>query len=272
MVKYIKHIILILYGLTCLYPFVWMIGTSLKTSQDALANPQSPFPQATPMWSTFGDVWNKLNFYQFFINSVIVSAVVIIGVILIYTMMAYSFAKFVYRGKKFIYYTFIALLLVPGVTTLIPLYINMTNLGLQNTYIGMILPMINGAAPFAIFLFTSYFRTISHELYESAVLDGCNNFKIYYRIYLPLALPAIGTIAILNFIGSWNNILWPMIIVDSRDMFTLPMGLMYLDSSSFKKWNELMAGALITVIPILLAFPFMQKMYVKGMTVGSVKM
>ncbi|GIO56391.1 carbohydrate ABC transporter permease [Paenibacillus cellulositrophicus] len=272
MVKTIKHIILVLYGLTCVYPFLWMIGTSLKTSQDALANPQSPLPKGAPEWSTFAEVWNKLNFYRFFVNSVVVSIIVIIGVVLIYTMMAYSFAKFRFRGKKFVYYTFIALLLVPGVTTLIPLYINMTNLGLQNTYVGMILPMINGAAPFAIFLFTSYFRTISHELYECAVLDGCGNFKIYWRVYLPLALPAIGTIAILNFIGSWNNILWPMIIVDKQEMFTLPMGLMYLDSSSFKKWNELMAGALITVIPILIAFPFMQKMYVKGMTVGSVKM
>ncbi|CDN44303.1 MULTISPECIES: carbohydrate ABC transporter permease [Paenibacillus] len=272
MVKYLKHILLVIYGVTCVYPFLWMIGTSLKTTQDSLANPQSPFPKAAPLWSNFGEVWSKLNFYQFFVNSVVVSLFVILGVVVIYTMMGYSFAKFRYKGKKIFYYTFIALLLVPGVTTLIPLYINMTNLGLQNSYIGMILPMINGAAPFAIFLFTSYFRTISHELYESAVLDGCGSFKIYWRIYLPLALPAIGTIAILNFIGSWNNILWPMIIVDKQSMFTLPMGLMYLDSSSFKKWNELMAGALITVIPILMAFPFMQKMYVKGMTVGSVKM
>jgi ABC-type glycerol-3-phosphate transport system permease component len=272
MVKYIKHIMLALYSLVCLYPFVWMIGTSLKTSQDALANPQSPWPKGDPQWSVFGDVWNKLNFYRYFVNSSVVSILVIIGVVIIYTMMGYSFAKFRYKGKKMLYYTFIALLLVPGVTTLIPLYLNMTNLGLGNTYVGIILPMINGAAPFAIFLFTSYFRTIPHELYESAVLDGCGNFKIYYRIYLPLALPAIGTIVIINLIGSWNNVLWPMIIVDDKNMFTLPMGLMYLDSSSFKKWNELMAGGLITIIPILLAFPFMQKTYVKGMTVGSVKM
>ncbi|RXZ83230.1 carbohydrate ABC transporter permease [Paenibacillaceae bacterium] len=272
MTKYLKHILLVLYGLACLYPFVWMFGTSLKTPQDALANPQSPFPEGALQFGTFAEVWNKLNFYQFFLNSVFVSVFIIVGVIIIYSMMGYAFAKYVFKGKKFIYYMFIALLLVPGVTILIPLYINMTNLGLANTYIGIILPMINGAAPFAIFLFTSYFRTISHELYESAVLDGCNAFKIYYRIYLPLALPAIGTIAIINFIGSWNNILWPMIIVDSKELFTLPMGLMYLDSSSFKKWNELMAGAIITILPILVSFPFLQKMYVKGMTIGSVKM
>ncbi|MBB6735673.1 carbohydrate ABC transporter permease [Cohnella zeiphila] len=273
MIKPVKHVILAVYAVICLYPFLWMIGTALKTSQDALANPQSPLPKGGSLhWSVFGDVWNKLNFYRFFLNSAAVSLFVIFGVILIYTLMAFSFAKFRFRGKKAIYYTFIALLLVPGVTTLIPLYINMTNLGLDNTYVGIILPMINGAAPFSIFLFTSYFRTIPHELYESAVLDGCGNFKIYYRIFLPLALPALGTIAILNLIGSWNNVLWPMIIVNDQHMFTLPMGLMYLDSSSFKKWNELMAGALITIVPILATFPFMQKTYVKGMTVGSVKM
>jgi ABC-type glycerol-3-phosphate transport system permease component len=248
-----------------------MIGTSLKTSRDALAHPQTPFPAGKLQWSTYGDVWNKLSFGRYFMNSAIVSLLVVAGVVIVYTMMAFAFAKFTFAGKKTIYYTFIALLLIPGVTVLIPLYINMTNLGLNNTYLGIILPMINGAAPFAIFLFTSYFRTLSHELYESAVLDGCGTFKIYYRVYLPLALPAIGTIAIMNFIGSWNNILWPMIIVDSKDLFTLPMGLMYLDSSSFKKWNELMAGALITVIPILLTFPFMQKLYIQGMSAGSVK-
>ncbi|WP_052350269.1 carbohydrate ABC transporter permease [Paenibacillus gorillae] len=272
MIKSIKHVLLIIYGFACLYPFLWMFGTSLKTSQDALANPQSPFPSGAFQWGTFAEVWNKLNFGRFFMNSGIVSIIVIAGVIFIYSMMGYAFAKYRFRGKKFIYYMFIALLLVPGVTILIPLYINMTNLGLANSYVGMILPMINGAAPFAIFLFTSYFRTISHELYESAVLDGCNSFRIYFRIYLPLAIPAIGTIAIMNFIGSWNNILWPMIIIDSKDLFTLPMGLMYLDSSSFKKWNELMAGAIITILPILVAFPFLQKMYVQGMTAGSVKM
>lgn len=270
--KYVKHLLLAAYGLACLYPFLWMLGTSLKTPQDALANPQSPFPEGAFQWLTFAEVWNRLDFYRFFANSVIVSAAVIAGVIVIYSMMGYTFAKYAFSGKKLIYYTFIALLLVPGVTILIPLYINMTNLGLANTYVGMILPMINGAAPFAIFLFTSYFRTISHELYESAVLDGCNALHIYGRIYLPLALPAIGTISIINFIGTWNNILWPMIIVDSKELFTLPMGLMYLDSSSFKKWNELMAGAMITILPILVSFPFLQKMYVRGMTIGSVKM
>lgn len=272
MQKYIKHILLLLYGSSCVYPFLWMIGTSFKTPQDALANPQSVIPEGLFQWSTYSIVWNKLDFKLFFFNSAVVSFFIILGVIVIYSMMAFSFAKFRFAGKKFIYYTFIALLFVPGVTILIPLYINMTQLGLNNSYIGVVLPMINGAAPFAIFLFTSYFRTISHELYESAVIDGYNNFLIYLRIYLPLALPAIGTIAILNFIGSWNNILWPMIIIDAKEFFTLPMGLMYLDSSSFKKWNELMAGALITVIPILISFPFLQKMYVKGMSVGSVKM
>jgi len=271
MVKSLKHIILIAYGITCIYPFLWMLGTSLKTSQDALVNPQSPIPNGPFQWGVFAEVWSKLSFETFFINSTMVSIAVIVGIIFIYSMMGYAFAKYIFRGKKFIYYTFIALLLVPGVTILIPLYINMTNLGLANSYIGIILPMINGGAPFAIFLFTSYFRTISHELYESAVLDGCGSFKIYFRIFLPLAIPAIGTIAIINFIGSWNNILWPMIIIDSKDYFTLPMGLMYLDSSSFKKWNELMAGAIITIFPILVSFPFLQKMYVQGMTAGSVK-
>lgn len=267
-----KHILLIIYGVTCLYPFIWMIGTSLKTPREAAVSLQSIFPKETINWDTFNIVWNKLDFFVYFINSTIVSLFAIIGIILIYSMMSFSLAVFQFPGRRIIYYSFIALLLVPGVTILIPLYLNMTALGLNNTFIGVILPMVNGAAPFAIFLLTSYFRSLSRELYESAMLDGCPAFLIYLRIYLPLALPAIGTITIINFIGTWNNVLWPMIIIDSKDMFTLPMGLMFLDSSSFKHWNELMGGALISVLPILLTFPFMQKMYIKGMSLGSTKL
>ena len=121
------------------------------------------------------------------------------------------------------------------------------------------------------FLFTNYFRTISNELFESSVLDGCNKFQIYLKIYMPLAIPAIATIAISNFVGTWNDVLWPLIVVSKRELFTLPIGLLYLESSMFRKWNELMAGAMFSVTPVLLMFIFLQKYYIEGLSAGAVK-
>lgn len=267
----IKYLFLLLYALTCLYPFMWMLGTSLKTQQESLLDPISLFPKGGFQWHNYMDVWGKMDFFKYFMNSVIISLGVVIGVVIIYSMVGFALARLNFVGKKVIFYMYISLILVPGITVLIPLYINMTNLGLDNTYLGVILPLINGGAPFAVFLFTNYFKSVSKSLYEAAIIDGCNPFQIYRKIYFPLSMPAIGTIAVMNFIASWNGILWPMIIINNKNMFTLPMAIMYLDQSAFKQWNVLMAGSMFSVIPVIIIFIFLQKFYIQGLTSGSVK-
>lgn len=267
----IKYLFLLLYALTCLYPFMWMLGTSLKTQQESLLDPISLFPEGGFQWHNYMDVWGKMDFFKYFMNSVIISLGVVIGVVIIYSMVGFALARLNFVGKKVIFYMYISLILVPGITVLIPLYINMTNLGLDNSYLGVILPLINGGAPFAVFLFTNYFKSVSKSLYEAAIIDGCNPFQIYRKIYFPLSMPAIGTIAVMNFIASWNGILWPMIIINNKNMFTLPMAIMYLDQSAFKQWNVLMAGSMFSVIPVIIIFIFLQKFYIQGLTSGSVK-
>ncbi|MDR1025691.1 MAG: carbohydrate ABC transporter permease [Treponema sp.] len=267
----VKHCVLILYAAACLYPFLWMAGTSLKTRQEALANPATMFPSGQLHFETYAEVWGRLNFFQYFMNSMAVSIVTVIAVVLIYSMMGFALARINFKGNKVVFMFFIALMLVPGLTVQIPLYLNMVALGLSNTFVGLVLPMINGAAPFAVFLFRNYFRSMSGELYEAAKIDGCSVFRIYGQIYLPLALPVIGTIAVMNFIGSWNGIRWPMIILRSREKFTLQMAVMYLDQSAFKQWNVLMAGSMFAVIPVILIFIFLQKFYIQGLTSGAIK-
>jgi len=266
-----KHLVLILYGITCLYPFVWMLGTSLKSQQEALGNPNYVWPKQGFHFEIYAEVWEKLNFFRYFVNSMSVSLACVAGVIILYSMMGFALARINFKGKKLVFYCYVALILVPGLTVQIPLYLNMVALGMSNTFIGLILPMINGAGPFAVFLFRNFFLSMSGDLYEAAKIDGCSVFRIYSQIYLPLALPIIGTIAVMNFIGAWNGIVWPMIILRSRELYTLQMAVMYLDESAFKQWNVLMAGSIFSVVPVILVFILFQKSYIRGLSAGAVK-
>ncbi|MFB9280129.1 carbohydrate ABC transporter permease [Cohnella cellulosilytica] len=267
----IKYAILTLYAAACLYPFVWMIGTSLKSQMESLRYPSVTFPKESWHFETYIEVWNKLNFAKYFTNSMLVSTTAVIFAVLIYSLMGFALARIDFKGKNLIFAGYIALILVPGLTVQIPLYINMVSLGLGNTFAGLVLPMINGAGPFAVFLFRNYFLSLSKELFEAAKLDGSSLFGIYARIFLPLSLPVVGTIAVMNFIGTWNGIQWPMIILRDRELFTLPMAVMYLDQSAFKQWNVLMAGSLYSVVPVIVVFVLLQKSYIRGLTSGAIK-
>ena len=267
----IKHILLVIYAVLCLYPFVWMIGTSLKSAQEALGNPQYIFPEKGFHFETYREVWEKLDFFKYFVNSMSVAITCVLAVIIIYSMMGFALARIRFQGKKVVFIFYVALIMVPGLTVQIPLYLNMVSLGLSDTFIGLVLPMINGAGPFAVFLFRNFFLSMSGELSEAAKIDGCSAFRTYSQIYFPLALPVIGTIGVMNFIGAWNGIVWPMIILRSKSLYTLQMAVMYLDESAFKQWNVLMAGSVISVIPVIIVFICLQKSYIRGLTAGAIK-
>jgi len=247
-----------------------MIGASLKTSQEVMQS-FSLFPAGKWHWETFIDVWNRLNFFKYFMNSLNVTLMTIVGVNLIYSLTAFAVAKLHFPGKNFIFYGFLAMMFVPGITILIPLYLTEYYLGILNTHLGLILPIINGAGPFALFLFRNYFQSIPHEIYESAKLEGCGPIRTWWRIYFPLSLPAVATITIMNFLGSWNSLVLPMVMLTNQDLFTLPLAVMLLDTGVFRQWNVLMAGSLISVIPVILVFFFMQKYYIQGLASGAIK-
>jgi ABC-type glycerol-3-phosphate transport system permease component len=270
-VLFIKHLLLILYVVSCVYPFIWMLGTSLKTQQESLANPARLLPANGFHFENYVTVWGRLNFLRYFLNSLSLSITVVLAVVIIYSMLGFALARINFQGNKVVFTFYVALMLVPGLTVQIPLYLNMVALKLSDTFIGLVLPMINGAGPFAVFMFRNFFRSMSGELYDAAKIDGCHVFRIYGQIYLPLALPAIATIAIMNFVSSWNGIVWPMIILRTRAKFTLQMAIMYLDQSAFKQWNILMTGAMYSVIPVILIFIFLQKFYIQGLTSGAIK-
>lgn len=271
-----SHAVLIAYALICLYPFLWMLSSSLKSNQEVLGS-QSLLPSQV-RFDIIVQVWSQLSFWKYFMNSMIISLVVVLGIILVYSLAGYGFAKTSFWGRNVLFLCFVGIMLVPGVTVLIPLIQLLKALGLIgrdatqiSTYTGIVLPMINGAGPLAIFLFRNYFASLPQELHDAAHVDGCSELGIYVRIFLPLALPVIATVGFINFISSWNAYIWPAVVINNEEWYTLPLKLKDLDLQTVIQWNIRMAGSLITTVPLIIAFLFLQRYYIRGITSGAIK-
>lgn len=255
----------------CLYPLLWMVMTSLKTFQETMLDPVSIIPPSGLHWENYREAFEKLNFFNYLKNSVFATSATCASVIVIYSMFGFALAKVNFTGKRILFYFYLSMLFVPGLGLVVPLFVNLSAIGLGNTFLGLILPQINGAGPMAMFMFRNYFRKIPHELYECAVCEGASKCKIYTYIYLPLSIPIIMTVLVMNFLGSWNALLWPMIILSDAKKFTLPLGLIRLNMSAFPKLNMTMTGGMISIIPIMIIFFAVQKYYIRGLVSGAVK-
>ncbi|MCL5995854.1 MAG: carbohydrate ABC transporter permease [Chloroflexi bacterium] len=272
----ISYIVLTAYALLSLYPFLWMVSSALKSNREVLSS-QSLIPQELH-FDVIVNTWNQLNFFKYFTNSVIISVLAVGGIVLVYSMAGFGFAKTRFVGRNLLFIAFLGVMFVPGVTVLVPLVQLLRALGMIGrdatqvaTYTGLIMPIINGAGPLSIFLFRNYFSTLPGELHDAARVDGSSNWGIYFRIFLPLATPVIATVGILNFIGTWNAYIWPSIVLNNPDWFTLPLKLKDLDLQIVVQWNVRMAGSLITVIPVILVFLFLQRYYIRGLTAGAIR-
>ncbi|OJW03482.1 MAG: hypothetical protein BGO39_10555 [Chloroflexi bacterium 54-19] len=272
----VSYILLIIYAIASVYPFLWMVSSAFKSNQEVLTS-KSLIPNEI-RFDIIVNTWNTLNFWQYFINSMIVTVAVVVLVVLVYSLAGYGFAKVPFWGRDFLFAGFLAVMLVPGVTVLIPLVQLLKALGLLSAhkdqiiaYTGLILPMVNGAGPFAIFLFRNYFSKLPDELRDAAKIDGASEFGIYMRIFLPLAGPAIATVSILNFVSAWNAFIWPSIVINNSDWFTLPLKLKDIDLQQVIQWNVRMAGSLIATIPLIIVFLILQRYYIRGITAGATK-
>lgn len=264
------------YMIVSVYPFLWMISSALKDNSEVLTN-TSLIPKQFH-WEILLDVWNRLDFWQYFLNSLMISVPIVIGTIVIYSLAGYGFSVTNFWGKEFLYVVFMGLIVIPTIVVLVPLVQELRAFGLIGrdaskfaTYLGLIIPAINGGGPWAIFLFRSYFDSLPRDLRDAARIDGCTEWGVYARIYLPLAVPAVATVGITNFISSWNAYVFPSVIINNPDWYTLPLQLRYLDMQSIVQWNVRMAGSLITVLPVIIAFIFLQRYYIRGLTAAAVK-
>jgi multiple sugar transport system permease protein len=251
-----------------LVPFIWMISTSFRTEKDLFSNPASLFPTE---WTLHGyqGVWEQLPFLLLVFNTIVFAGITTLLTLLFDSMCAYALARIDFPGRNIAFWLVLVTLMVPFQVTLIPVFIELFHLNWLNTYQGLIIPRATSA--FGIFLFRQFFVSIPRDLDEAARIDGAGHFRIYWQIILPLAKPAIATVAVLNFTALWNDLLWPLVVTSSTEMRTLPAGLALFGGQHVTDHAVLMAGAVISLLPIAIAFFLAQRYFVAGVATTGLK-
>lgn len=264
----IKWVLLGIGVLAALIPFIWMIGGSFRSEADLFASPANLLPSTWTLDGYIG-IWRELPFLRLLLNSFVFAGVTTVLCLLFDSMCAYALARIKFRGSTVLFWLVIATLMVPFQVTLIPVFIELFHFGWLDTYQGLIIPRATSA--FGIFMLRQFFISIPRELDEAARIDGAGHLRIYWRIILPLAKPALATLAVLHFMNLWNDLLWPLIVTSSTDMRTLPAGLTLFGGQHVTDHAVLLAGATISLLPLALAFFLAQKYFVAGIATTGLK-
>jgi multiple sugar transport system permease protein len=255
-------------GLAMLFPFAWMVSTSLKADIGVFATPPQLIPKPFEP-SNYSKVVHLFPVWRFLINSAVVAILATTLQVGTSAMAAYAFARMKFRGSNLLFLLYLATLMVPFQVTIVPLFIEMKYLHFVNSYPGLVLPSI--ASAYGTFLLRQAFLSLPAELEEAAFVDGAGHWTVFTRIVLPLVRPSLATFGVLSFIGSWNSFLWPLVIISSQKLMTLPVGLANLQGEHLTAWNLVMAGATISIIPILGVYLLAQKHIVRGFVLSGVK-
>ncbi|MCD5410080.1 MAG: carbohydrate ABC transporter permease [Clostridiales bacterium] len=262
------YALLIIGSIITILPFAWMISTSLKPANEVMMMPPVWIPSEI-MWGNYLRAMELAPFGRYAINSVIVTVSVTILELFTTILAAFAFSKMKFYGRDILFSILIAIIMVPGEVLLIPNFVTLSNLGWIDTYKALIIPWT--ASVFAIFLMRQFFLGIPDELGYAAKIDGCNDFKYLWLIMVPLLKPAIVTVALLKIVGSWNAFLWPLIMTNSAEMRTLPVGLSAFSSEAGIIFELLMAGSAMIILPIIVVYLFLQKYIVQGVSRAGVK-
>ena len=250
-------------------PFLWMLLGAFKPQAEFLVSPPTFLPK-NPTLDNFGRLFDQLDFPRFFFNSIVVAVAVTVGNILFCPMLGYALAKLQWRGKRLIMGLVLATLMVPAGITLIPNFVLMRNLGLVNTYPGLILPFL--ISPLGVFLMRQFMLSLPDELIEAARIDGASEWRIFLRVIMPLCGPAVATLTILTFLGSWNNFLWPLVVAQTEENYTLPVALaLYSTGQNSTQYGLLLAGATVVVVPVLIVFLIFQRRFIEGIATTGIK-
>ena len=264
----LRYLLLTIGALTMVVPFLWMVSTGLKAPGSVLTIPPELFPKE-PTLASFRKVMDVVPLGRMFINSLVVTVVVVTAQIVTGSLAAYAFARMRWRGRDAVFMTYLATLMIPSQVTITPLFILMRQLGWINTYQGLILPSVVSA--FGTFLLRQAMLNVPREYEEAAFLDGANHFQVYWTIVLPMIRPALATLAVLATMASWNDFLWPLFATNDAHLMTLPVGLSLLQGEHTSDWNLIMAGTVISVVPIILVFIAAQRTFINGMLQSGLK-
>lgn len=264
----ILYTLLILGSIIMVLPFYWMITTSLKTSSEVVKMPPLWIPVSWK-WSNFKLAWNAAPFARYFLNSIIVAVCCTIGDLVTGILAAFAFDKMKFYGKNVLFTIIMATMMIPGEILLMPNFVTLTSLGWINKYQALIIPWI--ASAFSIFMFKQYFTTVPKELYYAARMDGSGDFKFLIHILIPLTKPMIITIALIKAIGSWNAFMWPLVVTNSAEMRTLPIGLTAFVNDTGTEYQLLMAASTFIILPMIILFLLMQKYIIEGISHAGLK-
>ncbi len=268
LVRFVLYLLLTLLALVMIVPFLWMIATSLKAPGSVLTIPPEVIPR-NPTFESYSRVTEVVPLGRMFLNSVIVTTVCVAAQLITGSLAAYAFARMRWRGRDAVFLLYLATLMIPSQVTITPLFILMRQLDWINTYQGLILP--GTVSAFGTFLLRQAMLKVPREYEEAAFLDGANHFQVYLGIVLPMIRPALATLAVLATMATWNDFLWPLFATNDEELMTLPVGLAMLQGEHTTDWNLVMAGAVISVVPIVLVFLAAQRTFINGMLQSGLK-
>ena len=258
----------ILLAVIALIPFLWMISTSFKSRGALMSIPIEWIPE-NPTWAAYIKVFSKFPFAKTIANSLFISVSYTAITLLSSAMAAFAFAKLRFTGSRVIFGGYLATMMIPTQVTMIPLFVIMTKLGLKDSYASVIMPSI--FRPFAIFVLVQQMRTIPEDLLAAARIDGAGVFQVFRKIALPLCIPSLATLSITTFMESWNDYLWPLLMLGDKDKMTLPIALSTLNGQYGTEYNVLMAGSLVSMVPIIVIYIIAQRQFKSGMMAGGIK-
>lgn len=269
------HAILIFVSILSIFPFIWLLSTSLKgAGENIFAYPPTIVPKDFTFANYIG-VWHKVDLMRYFVNSMVVAGGTVLLNLILSSLAGYPLARMEFKGKKIVFFSILATIMVPFQAIMLPVYLITLKLHLVDSvndtmgFIGLVMPFAVSA--FGIFLMRQAFMTIPREMEEAAIVDGCNVFQVFWKVLLPMVKPSLAVLAIFTFIGSWGEFLWPSIVLTKEAMYTLPVGVNNLQGMFSSNWRFIAAGSIISTIPIIIFFLAMQKYFISGENDGAVK-
>lgn len=260
------YVVLLVGAVLTVFPFLWMIATAFKPGPDIYS--LALIPRA-PTIANFAKLFEHAPFGTWFMNSVVVAGLTTLSVAFFDSLIGYVLAKMDFKGRNIIFFAILSSIMIPTEMLIIPWYVGAVKLGISDSYLGIMFPGLMTA--FGVFLMKQFMESVPNELLDAGRIDGLGEFGLWWRIAMPSVRPALAALCIITFLGNWNAFLWPVIAIDSAEMWTLPVGLSYFSYEYFNQYELVMAGATIAVIPVLVVFAIFQKQIIKGITLTGIK-
>lgn len=270
--KMLAYILLSFGAVVMLFPFIWMVSTSFKSTGEVFKLPPRLLPESI-RWENYTDLWDpagrNVNFVRLGWNTLKIATSIAVGQVITSSLAGYAYAKMKFPGRDRIFFIYFASIIVPGAVVIVPNFILMRYLGLVGKHAGIIIPAITSA--YATFLMRQFFISFPKELEDAAKLDGCNPLQIYWHVLIPNAKPILATQFLLTFQWAWNDFLWPLIMLRKEEVRTLQVGLSYLSQQYYTDWGPLMAASVITLIPIVILFLLTQRFFIQSVKLTGIK-